>query len=166
MNKKQQQNRCLHAALIAVTFFTVLLYSFPLSSPISLVDGQVASAIPLWEFNTSASSVYSPVVVKDLFYVTSANSDGGMATLYCLNASSGTQIWNSTGLIDTFAVANGCIYVCSSVAEPPVFLFSHGVISCLNAYNGDQVWSYSFATTYGTSFSTPVVAGGVVYVES
>ena len=115
----------------------------------------------LWNFESDRSFVASPVFADGLVYVTSANSGSGTGTLYCINASSGTQIWNTTTLFQTFTVANGYVYLGGAVIpEPSTHLFLQGVVSCLNAYDGTEVWNYS----YGTSFATPVVDGDIVYV--
>ena len=119
-----------------------------------------------WKFtppSPRSSEVYAPVVANGYLYFTSEESEGVPLTLYCLNSSTGTQIWNYTGSQFSFTVANGNIYVGGFIDEftsaGTGFTFK-GVVSCLNAYNGNQLWNY----TYGTDFGSPVVVGGIVYV--
>ena len=125
-----------------------------------------AKVTQLWEFtppSSRSSEVYAPVVADGYVYFTSEESEGVPLTLYCLDASTGTQIWNYTGSQFSFTVANGNIYVGGYIDEftsaGAGFTFK-GVVSCLNAYNGAQLWNY----TYGTDFGSPVVVGGIVYV--
>jgi outer membrane protein assembly factor BamB len=113
----------------------------------------------LWNFTSSKSYAYSPVVADDFLYVTSTTSGGSEVKLCCLSLPSGTQVWNHTGLFDVFTVADGNVYVGSAVLVPNS-LALQGVVSCLNAYNGAQLWKYS----HGTSFGKPVVNEGIVYV--
>lgn len=114
----------------------------------------------LWNFKSDWAVVRRPVFANGLIYVTSGSSGGGTTTLYCINASSGTQMWNSTGLFYPYTVANGYIYVGGTFWDASTSWTLQGVLSCLNAYDGTQVWNYS----YGTSFVTPVVDGDIVYV--
>ena len=117
----------------------------------------------LWNFTANQDTVFSPVVANGLVYATSENKFGSPVTLFCINASIGTQVWNTTGTSLNFAVANGYIYVTQAIeAQSSAALpISQGAISCLNAYNGDEIWNCSYSTQLGT----PVVDGSIVYVE-
>ena len=109
-----------------------------------------ASATKLWDFTPAYSEIISPVVQNGYIYFLSGNSASFPAALYCLDASTGSQVWNYTGYLNGFTVANGYIYVGQALP---------GVISCLNAFTGVQLWNYSD----GTSFTTPVVNDGIIY---
>jgi len=114
-------------------------------------DALAGTVIELWNFTSSSEIVFSPVVADGFVYVTSGHSGGSYTILYCINASTGAQVWNKTGLFYRFAVTNGYVYVSQGLP---------GAVFCLSASTGAQLWNYS----YGTLAGTPVVEGGVVYV--
>ncbi len=116
-----------------------------------------ASASKLWNFKPAYSEILSPVVVNGFIYFLSGDSASSPLVLYCLDASTGAQVWNHAGYLNGFTVANGYVYV-GGASQGSSFSMQ-GVISCLNANSGVQLWNYSD----GTSFSTPVVNGGIVY---
>lgn len=59
-------------------------------------------------------------------------------------------------MLNTFAVADGYVYVGESAGPLPSL---YGIIICLNGSNGTQLWSHS----YGTSLTSIVQNGGIVY---
>lgn len=64
-------------------------------------------------------------------------------------------------MFQTSAFANGYVYIGGAVIpKPSTTLSLVGVVSCLDAEDGRQVWNYS----YGTSLGAPVVEGGIAYV--
>jgi outer membrane protein assembly factor BamB len=147
--------------LIAVTAFAGLAF-IGLQFVQGAADAQAATVTQLWTFAADQSIVSAPVLANGSIYFTSRNSAAPPATLYCVNASSGTLMWKKRLLFNVFTVADGCVYVGYSIDGPPnqghpTLL---GVFSCLNASNGNQLWTYS----YGTGFGTPVVNEGIVYV--
>ena len=156
---------------LALVLLSVAVLIFPIffqtvGSPISFTanadSGTIRKVefINLWSFESKSSVVTQPVVDNGLVYVTSGSSGGGPATLYCINASSGIQIWNSAGLFYPYAVANGYVYAGGSFWDASTSWTLQGLLSCQNAYDGTQVWNYS----YGTSFATPMVVSDIVYV--
>jgi outer membrane protein assembly factor BamB len=103
-------------------------------------------------------------VENGFVYTTSGNFGGSPITLFCINASTGTQVWSTTGQFLTFAVANDYVYITQAISPnlPATALpFFNGAISCLNASTGVQMWYNS----YGSELSTPVVGEGTVYVN-
>ena len=93
----------------------------------------------------------SPAVADGRVYVGSGDDK-----VYCLDASTGTQVWNYTtgNIVDSSpAVADGRVYVGSY----------DGRVYCLDASTGAQVWNY---TTGNYVFSSPAVADGVLFVGS
>ena len=114
--------------------------------------------LKLWSFTAGMQSVTSPVVADGLVYATSGTIGGSRVSVYCLNSSSGSLIWNHTGFFDLFTVADGYVYVGESAVTGSVFTF-YGAALCLNAFTGAQLWNYSA----GTGFAAPVVGGGTVY---
>ena len=99
----------------------------------------------LWQHTTAGQAVYPPAVANGVVYVSSGS-------LYALNATTGALIWQSPdGFTFSPAVANGVVY---SVA---------GGLYALNATTGNVIWEYQ---TLSSASSSPVVAGGRVYVNS
>ena len=126
-----------------------------------------SSVVPtlLWNFTANQNTVSSPVVANGLVYVTSENALGSTVTLFCINASTGTQVWSTTGTFLNFALANGYIYIDQAIepnlpgAALPFFL---GSISCLNASAGVYLWNQA----YNFEVGMPVIGGGIVYFEA
>ena len=142
----------------------------------------------LWQFETGNSILSSPVVADGKAYI--GSEDG---KLYCLNASTGTPIWNYTlSGVASPAIVDGKVYVGSSsnflclnasngtpiwnytehsaysaptVVEGRVYFGTYvdGYVHCLNASTGTPIWNY---TTGGSIFSSPAVAYSNVYVGS
>ncbi len=118
-----------------------------------------ASVSSLWKYNSNWSMVNSPVLSDGSLYVTSGSSGGGSQELYCINLSTGTELWSLSGLFGTLTVAEGRVFVGESTFTPSFSLL--GTFLSLNASTGVQLWNYSG----GTSFTNPVVNEGIVYVS-
>lgn len=115
----------------------------------------------LWTFRTAGYTVSSPIISRDFLYVHSGYPGSATAILYCINASSGAQVWNRTSLFEPFTVEGDYVFVAGSTYEGAFPLDLQGVVSCLEADTGDKVWNYS----YGYFFDTPIVIGDIVYVS-
>ncbi|MCW4015663.1 MAG: PQQ-binding-like beta-propeller repeat protein [Candidatus Bathyarchaeota archaeon] len=151
---------------LAVGFIAIAILCLPIFSTFTLemnaqqvseTGDQLATVSQLWNFTSNRSSVNSLVVSNGFVYVSSANSGSAAVTIYCLNASTGSETWNHEGLFGTFSVANGYVYVGEANRGNSNSL--QGVVSCLNASDGAPVWNYCA----GTCFSTPVVSRGIAY---
>ena len=131
----------------------------PKPSATSLSGGSPSSAFAnkLWDFKPAYSEVISPVAQNGYIYFLSGNTGAYPAALYCLDASTGAQVWNYSAYLNGFAVADGYVFVGAASQRSSFSL--QGVISCLNAYTGVQLWNYSD----GSSFTTPIVNDGLVY---
>lgn len=147
----------LSALLIALIVFGLLpliaSLQFSKAAQTTSTDALTGTVTELWNFTSSSEIVFSPVVADGCVYVKSGPSGGVYSILYCINASTGVQVWNKTGSVYRYTIANGYIYLSHGVSQG-------SAVSCLNAANGAQLWSYS----YGTISGTPVVERGVVYV--
>lgn len=151
------------ASVIIILLFYIILQPFWIKMQSARADSSIAQEArftQLWSFEPDWPVVTQPIFVNGLVYVTSGSSYGGAATLYCINASSGTKIWNHKGLFHPYSVANDYVYVGGSFWDATTNWTLQGVISCLNANDGTQIWNYS----HGTSFATPVVDENIVYV--
>jgi len=122
----------------------------------------------IWNYTTEYNSngpshgyhwgngVSDPAVAYGKVYVGSSDF-----LVYCLDASSGNQIWNYTteaGVYSSPAVAGGCVLAGSY----------DGNVYCLNATSGSEIWSYPAGVfspvNAAGSAGSPAVAGGVIYV--
>jgi hypothetical protein len=77
--------------------------------------------------------------------------------VYCLNATTGTRIWNYTtgDYVDSSPAVNGDLVYVGSYDKK---------VYCLNATSGTSVWNY---TTGGAIWScSPAIAGGSVFIGS
>ncbi len=104
-------------------------------------------------FSTSSNHVdSSPAVVNGRVYVGSSNGN-----VYCLDASTGTQIWVNFKIQDDVysspAVVSGRVYVGSL----------DGKVYCLDSQTGEEIWSY---TTEDWIRSSPAVVNGYLYISS
>jgi outer membrane protein assembly factor BamB len=138
---------------------TPVLVPNPTPAPTpSATPNPLASVSQLWVFKPAYSIVSSPILANGLLYVTSGGSGSGTLALYCINSSTGAQVWNYTSLFVSFTVADD--YVFLGGADYGSSYSLQGVFSCLDASTGRQLWNFSG----GTSFSQPLVNNGVVYV--
>jgi len=115
-------------------------------------DGSVA-----WHTSIGSSGIIgAPVVDGDNLYI--ANADTG--TVYALAGRDGTQTWHaSSGEIDPYVatVANNTVYIVA---------LASGKIEALQASDGSKRWQADVSGgSIGSQASSPLVAGGMVYVE-
>ena len=132
----------------------------------------VTGAVPsngqmLWNFTTNGSAS-TPIVANGVVYVGSNDS-------YALNATTGTELWNTTvsnpdapvtGTVNVVAVANGMVYLMGTsqpmYGEPETY---GTPFYALNATTGVIAWSYTQSEFLGLcGFSSFTVANGVVYL--
>ncbi len=107
----------------------------------------------MWCFSASDAITSTPAVVNGRVYVGSANG-----YVYCLSASNGTQIWNSSISGDTDDSADASI----TFADNQVIIESaNGNIFCLGATDGGRIWNYS--TGSHSDGACPAVSGGRVF---
>jgi len=104
-----------------------------------------STPVVLWSFQAPADITSSPAIVKDRLYFTDYTGN-----LYCLNALTGTQIWNLRGH-DSPTVNEGIVYVGSNL------------ITAYNASTGAKIWSDQ--TLYESGGTSPVVVEGIVYTS-
>ncbi len=137
------------------------------------VDGNVyclraSDGAKIWNYTTEYNSngpahnyhwgnaVSDPAVAYGNVYV---GSSGFL--IYCLDAASGSQIWNFT--------ANAQVYAAPIVAADCVLAGSYdGNLYCLNSTDGSEIWSFPAGVfspvNAGGSVGSPSIADGVVYV--
>jgi outer membrane protein assembly factor BamB len=137
---------------------TPILMPSPTPTPTSTPPSPGALVSQLWIFEPAQSMVSSPVLANGLVYVTAGNSGAGTQAIYCINASTGTQVWSRTSLFAHFIIAGGHIFLGGTDYGSSNSL--QGSFSCLDAATGTQLWNFSG----GTSFSYPLVSDGVAYV--
>jgi glucose dehydrogenase len=109
-----------------------------------------------WVFPTQEPVSSSPAVANGRVYV------GSGKYVYCIDATSGASIWNST------AVSNQVWRIFRSspaVKDNKLFIGydGYGTIYCLDATTGSMIWEH---TTGYEILSSPAVADGKVFVSS
>jgi len=117
---------------------------------------------------------YSPIIADQKVYINEYYSYGfleGKTTLFCLDHSSGEQIWDKVWYGGEFcdnratcpAYYNGNIYisVCWSEFDPySGDMWGGCYLQCLDGSNGDYIWS----GLSSNAISTPVVTDGKLYI--
>ena len=85
--------------------------------------------------------------------------------VYCLNASDGSETWTKsvTGYVIAPVIVGNAIYVSTNWHNPSTDTTS-GFVYALDSVTGADLWSYEGPAS--TSFGTPVVVDGLVYVVS
>jgi outer membrane protein assembly factor BamB len=168
----------LAATLLSVSFL-VFSSSYPFGSsavkplpilPLSVQASTSPNIVQLWNLTYEGSLPNaSPTFSNGDLYAETAGGSEGNGYAYCLNASTGAQIWNFTfgmsyltvyapyGFAFSPVVSGSYVYVGGSAVENSGY---REVIFCLNALTGTELWNF----TYGSLFSSaPAVSGGYVY---
>jgi outer membrane protein assembly factor BamB len=104
-----------------------------------------------WNYtNGNAEAWSSPAIANGSVYIGSDDFN-----IYCLNANTGSKIWNYT--------TGGPAESSPAVADDKVYDGSNdGNVYCLNASTGSKIWSYFT----GGGISSPAIANGSVYIGS
>jgi outer membrane protein assembly factor BamB len=111
----------------------------------------------LWEFPLFCVNLLSTPAVYDGYVYFGA----GDRNVYCLNAQTGTKVWNystGSGITTSPAIANNRVFIGST----------NGNLYAFDAKTGAKLWNYSIERHAVTSSisSSPAVAQDVVYVVS
>ncbi len=105
----------------------------------------------VWQYNIGYTES-SPAIVDGKLYI---GSGAESEKVYCLNASTGSHIWNYSinwgAGMSSPAVIDGRVYIGSNDWN----------VYCLDAENGSYIWSFFAGGSLGTS---PSVADGKVYI--
>lgn len=127
----------------------------PQATPTSTSSATAASQ--LWSFNPACPQISQPTLVDGRIYFLTTYSGAGPMALYCLDPSTGAQIWNKTAdsgnytYIATYTVADGRAYIGGALP---------GTITCLNVTTGAVLWNYSSG---GTGIGSLTISGDVLY---
>jgi outer membrane protein assembly factor BamB len=120
-----------------------------------------------WNYTTDnvCNGWSTPAIAYGKIYFASSRVDSpdydGLGEIRCLNASTGSLIWNMTVgdfLYSSPAIADGKVYINSLN-----YGNQHGDIYCFDAADGDIIWQYWLL--FG-SYSSPAVAEGRLYVAT
>ena len=118
-------------------------------------QGPITIPTKVWSYHIKQSNNYntsigaSPAVANGYLYI---NNDKG--TFFCLNASTGTPIWNNTG---------GGQYYSSPAVDSGIVYTGYSGITAYNASTGDTLWNYNVVGSLGHSVS---ISDGVAYTSS
>jgi len=136
---------------------TALFTSVILLSTIacSLPSANAADATPIWNFKCGLPLITNLVMAYGRIYVTAISAMTGYTHLYCIDASSGRQVWDYYGLQPKFQVENGCIYISdlATLIERSFF--------CANASTGAEIWRYNGYIGY--ILGKPLIVGKRLY---
>jgi len=111
-------------------------------------------ATQLWNYTTNGIVYDPPVVADGYMYTVSYSAYSSFVEVNCLNASTGTLIWNygPRGFAGSMAVSDGYAYTSSTWGDFEAF----------NASTGAKLWNFAKENP----MSTPVVAENRVYVKA
>ncbi len=106
----------------------------------------------LWKFTEADFIPYSsPAIINNKVYIGSKDKN-----IYCLNASTGAQIWNHT--------TGGMVYSSPTIVNNRLYIgSSDNKLYCLDATTGGDLWNF---TTGGFVWCSPAVTNGKVYIGS
>jgi len=116
-----------------------------------------ASGNVRWHLNLTVGEAYdyaplAPAVAGGRVFVA-----GAMPTLYALDAATGVQVWNASG------ICAGHLWMVPAVANGTVYAgCDHGVFYALDAATGARQWDYDVGGGEAAARS-PAVADGRVY---
>jgi outer membrane protein assembly factor BamB len=111
-------------------------------------------ATQLWNYMTHGIVYPPPIVADGYMYTVSYSAYSSFVEVNCLNASTGTQIWDHgpRGFAGDLTVSEGYVYTSST----------WGDLEAFNASTGAKIWNF----TKEKPISTPVVADNRVYVKA
>ena len=152
---------------VAITATLILTVSFSVFSSSLISNPSILPIMPistathdnqLWKFTPNGSVYDTPVVLGNYIYVQSYSSQSTVRNIYCLNSSSGAEVWNNTS--DSIAIINGNnVYIKSTFTQNSV---TTNIVYALDALTGVPKWNYT-----STNGMTPRVAtDGVVYLST
>jgi outer membrane protein assembly factor BamB len=112
----------------------------------------------IWSYDALGEVHSSPAVAYGNVYI-GASYEG----LYCLDKDNGDFVWK-------FPEDNG-IWSAPSIADDKVYFGSDdccgfpSLVYCLNAYDGNTIWSYDTGSQLGIK-SSPAIVGGNIFIGS
>jgi outer membrane protein assembly factor BamB len=152
-----------HKSAVVILFSLLLIQFYGLTASNGSANSSTStstSVTQLWSFSVAESLIGSPIVVDGYMYVNS-RFDNPRGSIYCLNASTGTEVWNYT----TYKTSGDSPPINGIPFSPIVFDgkvyfgVNFGYVFCLDAYTGAQIWNFT-----GEGYSgSPVLIDGYVY---
>ena len=124
------------------------------------------SSGPVEAFNPESKSLWpaiaTPVIVNDIAVVAFGRNDRGIPRLH------GVQLGGSGDVTTTHRVWNrtdtGTFVPTPVEYQGKVYLVrDRGQVDCVDPVTGDIVWSDSFPRSRAAFYSSPLIAGGVLY---
>jgi outer membrane protein assembly factor BamB len=140
---------------MGIFVFLLLIQSYGLiTSSVNASNNPTIVATQLWNFTTHGIVYPPPIVADGYIYTVSYSAYSSFVEVNCLNASTGTQIWNywPRGFAGDLTVSEGYVYTSST----------WGDLGAFNASTGAKIWNF----TKENCMSAPVVADNRVYVTA
>jgi len=112
----------------------------------------LATHAEAWTYSVGGKVTTTPAVRDGVVYFATAKPD---KTLYAVDVATGSLIWSTdlAGSLSSPAVSGGRVYIGDKDER----------INCFDARSGSMIWN---RTLGGPCMSSPVVAGGMVYVTA
>jgi len=119
------------------------------------------SGTPLWDLYVGWSQ--NPAVVDGKIYFTTLDFYSASSTVQCRDAETGqTTIWErpiNGWILSSVIVANDKVYI----GALDFFGSYTGKLYCLNAQNGNTLWTHTMSFLEFLYYTAPAVADGMVY---
>lgn len=115
----------------------------------------------IWRYEAEDYLIQPPTLEAESLFIVERNAE---STQVCaLNGKTGALLWKSSldiAVGSGLAVADTRVYVCSPIQRGKI-----GTVYCLNAKNGNKIWSYKARESEGFN-APPSIANGYVFVAS
>ena len=112
----------------------------------------IATQTEEWTFGVGDKVTTTPAACDEVVYFATGKNE---KKLYAVDIATGTLVWSRSlyGSLSSPAISGGRIYIGDKEKK----------INCINASDGSEIWN---RTLGGPCLSSPVVAGGMVYVTA
>ena len=117
----------------------------------------------IWEYPTEGA-ILQPVIAGDLVYIKGqVSNDTSEDILYCLDAKTGTYMWNYTNSesFSLFGFVDNQIFVSYNDEDTPNSVL--GNVIALSALNGNEIWNYTFQNSTVHNIE---IANGSLYIRT
>ncbi len=108
--------------------------------------------LPMWGFAAS------PVIHGDFCYLSTGNDSG--ASLIAVHRLTGKELWRS--LTDAAGYATPIVFRTHDLDQ--LFCWTPSHLRCVDATNGDPLWSHPYEIQYGVSMAKPIMQDGIVFI--
>jgi outer membrane protein assembly factor BamB len=128
-------------------------YTFGGGNAMNCVD--IATQTEEWTFTVGAKVTTTPAVCDGVVYFATGKNE---KKLYAVDIVTGTEVWSRYlyGSLSSPAISDGMVYIGDK----------EFVIHCFDAGTGTEIWNRTTGSGCFGVYSSPVVAGGMVYTAA